>query len=243
MLTDVRLYEVFWQITLESSFFLHSSLKPFLYKNSWRTNQSNSSELQIPKELLVSTDQDRRRAFPGEPDIRVIHSSINTLSLLRHRLLHSSLWLKIRHCSTAWSSDVVVGQGGVADSSNRRRAVVERKQPAENWTWTHRNCVSVTVSEQEGLKTRIPPRPKTSRRSASLGLRVCGGWWDCGEDREDEEFLSLIINLFFICSMGVSSVMMETSWGKTRLCYVKTLKPRPVHPFTHQWGQSYHASR
>lgn len=61
-----------------------------------------------------------------------------------------------------------------------------------------------------------PPLPKTSRSSASFGLRVCEGWWDNRveevEDEEDEdvELLSLM-NLFLICSMGVSSVIMETN--------------------------------
>lgn len=33
-------------------------------------------------------------------------------------------------------------------------------------------------------------------------------------EEEDEEPLSLIISLFLICSMGVSSVIMETNWRK-----------------------------
>ncbi|PWA13895.1 hypothetical protein CCH79_00018537 [Gambusia affinis] len=37
-------------------------------------------------------------------------------------------------------SDVVVGQGGVDDSSGRWRAGVERQQPAENRTWTKREA-------------------------------------------------------------------------------------------------------
>lgn len=61
-----------------------------------------------------------------------------------------------------------------------------------------------------------PPLPKTSRSSASFGLRVCDGWWgnreveEEDEDDEDAELLSLM-NLFLICSMGVSSVIMETN--------------------------------
>lgn len=60
-----------------------------------------------------------------------------------------------------------------------------------------------------------PPLPKTSRSSASFGLRVCEGWWGNREEEEDEgdedkELLSLM-NLFLICSMGVSSVIMETN--------------------------------
>lgn len=64
-----------------------------------------------------------------------------------------------------------------------------------------------------------PPLPKTSRSRASFGLRVCGGWWGSWEDEvedEDEEPLSLIISLFLICSMGVSSVIMETNWRNRR---------------------------
>lgn len=32
------------------------------------------------------------------------------------------------------------------------------------------------------------------------------------EDEEDEVLLSFIISLFLICSMGVSSVIMDTNW-------------------------------
>lgn len=34
------------------------------------------------------------------------------------------------------------------------------------------------------------------------------------EDEEDEALLSFIISLFLICSMGVSSVIIDTNWRK-----------------------------